>query len=277
MTRVQPDSETQSPLRRLLREPLVAFLALSLGIFLLNALCAPPPPGVITLSRSQILAQHTARLGRAPTPEELAQALDRETERRALHREAQRLGLDQADPIIGRRLVQKMDLLAEDLSAMEAATESELQAFLQAHAQSYEAAERRNVEHVYLSLAGAQTAEVEAIARALKTDASPEALGEPFSAGRSFRFRTQAELARTLGPDVARAAFEAPAQAWGGPWSSVYGLHWVHTSSVVPAHLPSLDTVRTQVGAEFERGRREQAVLRARRQAVSRYTVVIEP
>ncbi|CAN0573967.1 unnamed protein product, partial [Laminaria digitata] len=107
--------------------------------------------------------------------------------------------------------------------------------------------------------------------------AEPGTLGEPFAAGRRFRFRTQAELARTLGPSVASAVFEAPAQIWGGPWPSVYGLHWVRTSSVAPAHKPPLKRVRAQVEAEFERRRREQAVLRSRKQAVSRYTVVIEP
>jgi len=261
----------------LLREPLLAFFVLGLGIFALHTLRAPPPPEVITLSRSQILAQHTARLGRAPTAEELAQALDRETERKALHREAQRLGLDQADPIIERRLVQKMDQLAEDLRTMQPATKGELQSFLHENADRYRAPERRDVEQVFISNSGSSPAKKEAITRSLKAGAEAETLGEPFPAGRRFKFRTQAELARTLGPRVASAAFEAPAQLWGGPWPSVYGLHWVRTSSVVPAHRPPLEKIRAQVEAEFERRRREQAILHARKQAVSRYTVVIEP
>ncbi len=40
---------------------------------------------------------------------------------------------------------------------------------------------------------------------------------------------------------------------------------------------PPLKRVRAQVEAGFERRRREQAVLQSRKQAVSRYTVVIEP
>lgn len=277
MSAQQADLRSQGLLQRLRREPLVAFFALGLGIFVLHSLRAPPPPEVITLSRSQVLALHTARLGRAPTTEEFTQALERETERKALHREAQRLGLDQADPIIERRLVQKMDLLAEDLSTMRPATDDELQSYLQNHAARFSAPERRDVEHVFVSKSGGTPARKEAIIRSLKAGAEAKPLGEPFAAGRHFRFRTQAELARTLGPRVASAAFEAPAQVWGGPWPSVYGLHWVRTSSVVPAHKPPLKRVRAQVEAEFERRRREQAVLQARKQAVSRYTVVIEP
>ena len=67
---------------------------------------------------------------RPPTAEELKGLIDDHVKEEILSREAIKLGLDQNDTIIRRRLRQKMEFLAEDFAATAEPTDAELEAYL---------------------------------------------------------------------------------------------------------------------------------------------------
>lgn len=261
----------------LFREPLVPFLALGLAIFGLHAWRGPSDPDRIVVRRGQIEAEQLARLGRRATPEEVEQAVLRAAEQAALLREAHRLGLDQQDPIIERRLVQKMELLAEDLATLKPPSEPVLEDYLRQHAARYRRPELRTLQQVYLRAGPASARAAQDILGALRSGRSAEGLGDPFPAGHRFEARSEETFARTVGVETARAAFESPGQIWSGPFTSVYGLHLVRTSSVVPGRAARLEEVRARVRSDYERAHREAAIREARQRALSRYEVEVRP
>ena len=68
-----------------------------------------------------------------------------------LYREALALGLDQGDAIVKRRLAQKMEFLAGDVSALRDPTADELRAWYANNAERFAEPGRRSFRHVYFS------------------------------------------------------------------------------------------------------------------------------
>jgi len=261
----------KAALRWARREPLVAFFAAALGLFALHGARAPSEGGAIVIRRAEVIAAQTARLGRAPTEAELAVSIDRRAETEALVREARRLGLADEDPIVRRRLAQKMELLAEDLATLEPPSEAELRAQLEAEPERYAAPARRSVRQVLLR---DEAAARDAAAR-LAEGAEPGTLGRPFAGGLWFPARTEAQLASVLSAEVARAAFEAAPDTWVGPVKSVFGWHLLRVERVWASGAPELSNVRERVQADVERARRGRAKDDVRAKARARYSVEV--
>lgn len=256
---------------RWLKEPLVAFFALAALIFLVAG--PGEDPGVVRVSRSQVAAAQTSRLGRTPTERELADAIRRQAEHLALVREARRLGMDEADPIVERRLVQRMELLAEDLATLDPPSDETLQAYLTEHIARFVPGERRTVRHVFVPPDSGLDAQT--LLQALQGGADPAKTGRAFVAGHRFVRRTEVELGQTLGATVAAGAFASPEGRWTGPHASPFGAHLVRVEAVVPPTTPKLERVRTKVLAAWEADARERARTEARRRARDAYEVEV--
>ena len=105
-------------LLKLLREPLVHFLMIGAGIFLIGALVGSPVetgPERIVITKGQVeqaVTEWSQTRERVPTDQELAGLIDAEIKNEILYREAIAMGLDREDPIVRRRLRQKMELLS---------------------------------------------------------------------------------------------------------------------------------------------------------------------
>ena len=65
-------------------------------------------------------------------------------------REAIALGLDRDDTVIRRRLRQKMEFVSDDVAAQAAPTDAELNAYLQAHPETFRVEPRFTFRQVYL-------------------------------------------------------------------------------------------------------------------------------
>ena len=72
---------------------------------------------MITVQIENLAATFSKVRQRPPTAEELKGQIDQYVREEILSREAMKLGLDQNDTIIRRRLQQKMEFLAEDFAA----------------------------------------------------------------------------------------------------------------------------------------------------------------
>ena len=68
-------------------------------------------------------------------------------------REAIALGLDKDDPVIRRRLRQKMEFVSEDAATEPEPTDRDLQAYLAAHEDAFRVEPRITFRHVYLDRA----------------------------------------------------------------------------------------------------------------------------
>src|SRR5678815_2783474 len=139
-------------LAALARARLVQFLAIGGAIFL--AAPRPRDDHRIEISAAELAIVHAAQAARDGTaalgPAKAAEVTARVLEDRMLFREGVRMGLDQGDPIIEQRVVQKVLLLAESLGgATREPSEAELRAAYQRNAARYQQAPRYHVMHVF--------------------------------------------------------------------------------------------------------------------------------
>lgn len=263
------------------REPLLHFLVIGLLLFVVDALRAAPvaeaegePPILVSADFVRSVEAELARTGTA-SAEAVRSAIDRYVEEEALVREARRLGLDQGDLVVRRRLVQKMEFLLGDRAVAEEPTEAELQAWLAAHEDRYRQPPRVSFQHVWFSR-DKRGDQAEADARAALASGAPEGAGDPFLLGAAFERQSQIDVARRLGATFATRIFTAPTGEWTGPLPSSYGQHLVRVTAVEPGRAATLAEVRNRVLGDLREERRAAAEREARRALRERYQVVVQ-
>ena len=135
-----PGPPRRSRFTRLLREPLVHFLLLGLLLFagwpvLARDATRTPSSNQIELTLDdlrQLEIAFTSQWQRPPTPEEMVGLVESKVREEVLYREALALGLDKNDTIVKRRMAQKMEFLAEDVSGAREPTADELRSVVRA-------------------------------------------------------------------------------------------------------------------------------------------------
>ena len=210
------------------REPLVHFAAL--GFVLYVALTwggSPPDPTsrVISIGASekeQIAESFALSMGRSPTDAELDNAIDAFVREEVLYREALRLGLDEGDAIVRRRMVSKMDLSASLAAETAQPSDAMLQAFLDENTERYagQGSDRAKVsfEQALFSSASA--------AQAALSEASPQ--GSSTSLPASLTDNSVRDVEARFGAQFAAGLSELePGEAWQGPIQSGFGWHLV--------------------------------------------------
>lgn len=272
----------RAALGRLLREPLIHFAALGSALFVIYDPALPAGAedriAVDAAFVEGLRREHEQRTGRPPTADEERGLIERFVEEEMLYREAVAMGLDRGDPIVRRRLIQKMGFLAEDLAAIDEPTDAELEAYRSAHAARYRDPERTSFRHVFVSRdRRGEGAEEDArrLLEELQKGADPGALGDPFVRGASFARRSAAEIEAVFGRGFADAVSAAPIDAWSGPFVSSYGAHLVRVSERAPAAAPALASVRARVRQDLLDERRANAQKAAIERLRKRYRVVV--
>ena len=259
------------------RSPLVVFLLLGAGAFAVDRwLDAAGAGRVVTVTEEQIGAIHerwAAQWGRPPTGRELEGLIDEAVREEILYREAQRRGLDRDDPIVRRRLAQKMMFLLEDSAEAPAAAGVDIEAYYATHAERYRGLRRTTFRHVFLSWERSADPEGDAAAllRELRAGAGDEwrRRGDPFPLLREYADRTDQEIAELFGGGFATALPAVAPGAWEGPVESAHGLHLLQVVGRTEPRLPALDEVRDRVAEdllESRRRERNEAALRALRE-----------
>jgi len=164
--------------KNLFHEPLFQFLLIGAALFLLSGLFGnsdQPQSGqtgqpsfkiIITPGQIEHLkAQFKRTWQRPPTAQELKGLIDNHVLDEISYREATALGLDRDDPTIRSRMRLKLETLNEDIAAATAATDQDLQAFLEQHPDAFRRKPQVAFRQVYLN--PDRRANVEADARAL--------------------------------------------------------------------------------------------------------------
>ena len=114
-------------MRGLLREPLVHFLAAGLLVFVIaswRGASVDPSDRTITIDEDRVtwlVSQFERTWQRSPSPPEIDQLIRDYVKEEVYYREGLRMGLDQDDPIIRRRLRSKMEGQGIDQSMHSAA------------------------------------------------------------------------------------------------------------------------------------------------------------
>jgi len=221
--------------------------------------------------------------GRAPTAAEVDGLVDDWVEREVLVREARAEGLDRADPIVRRRLVQKMRFALEGAAELDDPGDAVLQAWLDEHADDHRRAPRRGFGHVFVAReGGGDDAEAQAqgearawVRRLAQGDAPPGA-GDAFPHGPRQAPADEAALTRRFGEGFARAIMSGPVDRWFAVRSS-FGWHAVRVDGLKPGTVPPLSQIRARVLADWQRAQQERARGEGIEALVERYEVRRSP
>ncbi len=273
---------------RWLREPLLHFLALGAGLFLLFSLTgkgAGDQADQIVVSAGQIerlVAIWQKTWQRPPTAEELVGLIEDHVREEVYYRQALAMGLDRDDLIIRRRLRQKLEFLSEDLAAQVEPSEEELQTFLEENASAFRIEPHVSFRHIYFSLdqrGDAAHGEARRLLASLddaKSPIAPATLSDPLLLPYDFESLPAGEVAKLFGRDFAAQLLTLEEGTWQGPVQSGYGLHLVLVSERTEPQTPELAEVRDAVEREWREARRQETNQAFYQRLRQPYTVVVE-
>jgi hypothetical protein len=269
----------------ILREPLVHFLLIGLGLFVLYGRVATEGSDSRTIEISSarvqdLTRQYQAVWSRHPTATELQGLIDTYIHDEVMYREGLAMGLDKDDAVIKRRVRQKLDVISEEIGNQTAPSDDELNAYLAKNADVFRRAPILSFEQVFFS----GDAPAEAVERRSAEALAQLNKGAPLaSVGQATMLpaivnATPADLvARDFGEEFAKKLETLPLNVWQGPIASGMGAHLVRITERKPSELPALDSIRPQVLREWENQRRERNRAETYQAMLKNYRIVIDP
>ena len=264
--------------RTILREPISYFLILGLVLYLSYGWLNPDyttNSRVISVDRDSLMRfiqfrtqSFTDNAGEkldSLSSDALADIIRQYIQEEALYRQAMAYGMAKDDYVIKRRMVQKMEFLAEGTRpAVTSLTTSELEAYYEEHREGYKLPAAVTFTHVFFSAERHGDA-VDKLAKEtlcilsenrVRFDQAPN-YGDRFPYQLNYVERTQEEVASHFGEEMALAVFRLQPQKarWQGPIRSEFGVHLVLLTRAEAARIPSLNEVSDQLASELQRSR----------------------
>jgi peptidyl-prolyl cis-trans isomerase C len=272
----------------LVKEPLLQFLVIGLILFggerLLNADDYADSHYKILVD-DEVLIQFLQQRAKQYKPEQAIQVLaamdsaelalltDDYVRGEVLYREAVALDLDRDDPIIRRRLMQKMDYLAQGFyDEIEPLTEDDLTAFYKVNREDYRKPASATFTHVFVSSEKRGSEESKVRAESLLTAINQIRVpfekaglhGERFLYNRNYVNRDSQEIASHFGRSFEQQLFalnpvlsDTEAQ-WQGPLLSNYGWHLVLLTKNIESFVPTLIEISGIVLADAQRQQQDE-------------------
>jgi hypothetical protein len=270
-------------LSRIVREPLLHFLLLGLLLFVYYDFVAPADTGgeriVVDQAQVDMIArQFQQTWSRPPTADELRGLVESYVRDEVLYRQGKSLGLDESDPVIKRRVRQKLDVMFEESLAHDPPGDAELAEYLARNPDRFRRPARLSFEQVLLGVPESEQAARASADRAraqLARGVEPAQVGVPTMLPGRVDDSPLDLVAREFGAEFAERLEQVPVGVWAGPVASGFGMHLVRVSAVTPAEQPALAEVRAEVAREWESERRKRNIDEAYRKLRDQYDVEI--
>lgn len=267
---------------RWLREPLLHFFILGGLLFAAYGYIhrnTSGSEGEIVLTEgelSSIVSQHEALWGRPPSSQELKGLIDNWVHDEVLYREGVSMGLDRDDPIVRRRIEQKVEFIGDGNSPT-APTDDELQAWLDAHADDYRTEPQYTLQQIYFDRGrhgGGLDADVMQAKQAL--DQGKAFAGDASSLPATMTDVRGAEIVAIFGTAFEKGLHTLPVGTWEGPVDSGLGVHLVKLEARTPGRIPALADVRPAVERDLLHSREVVAKDTFYQSLRKRYTLRID-
>jgi hypothetical protein len=271
--------------KKYLHEPLAHFFVIGLLLFVLYGLVnddSGRSAEEIVISQARLTglsANFEKTWQRPPTEDERQSLIDAWVREEILYREGIAIGFDLDDPVIRRRVAQKMTFVADGM-VPDSPGDAELEVWLAANVSDYQIPAVYTLLQVYID-PQRHTGDFDDFANSIKINledgADAKSLGDSTLLPAELRSSSSVELARVFGTEFVSALAELSVGDWQGPIRSGYGLHFVKIDEYVPAREPQLEEVRSAVTRDVLSDQSQkigEAFYTALRE---RYTVRIEP
>ena len=270
-----------------LKEPLIHFLLLGGIIFFAYDWLAGKgsAPDEIFISRGQqenLLNTFSRTWQRPPTAQEFQGLLKDYLRLEIAYRESKKMGLDQDDIVIRRRLRQKLELLAEDVASLVAPTEEQLQAYLNNNVEDFMVEPRLTLRQVYFSSdrrGDAVEQDALELLQRITTDGPEgnfEDFGDPLPLPPELNNLREGEIARLFGTIFTDGLRGLETGRWTGPVESGFGLHLVFIQQREEGRVPELEEVREAVQRDWLSKRRTESVDGLYERLAENYSIDIE-
>lgn len=176
-----------------------------------------------------------------------------------MYREGVALGLDVNDSVVRRRIAQKMAFIADGL-APEPPTDADLEAWLEANADTYRIEPVYSLRQVYFDPAkhgdDLRTRMGDMVSTMGQSTSVPA--GDATLLPSELQSVRLSDVARAFGSDFADALGDLPLGEWHGPIGSAYGPHLVQVLEKTPGRQPTLDEARAAVERDWSAARTEE-------------------
>ena len=246
---------------RWVREPLVHFLlagSLIFLFFLWKGEPVDPASRLISIDpeqQAQLALSFERTMRRAPTDAELDNLIDRYVRDEVLYREALRLGLDQDDAVVRRRLAQKMDILASSRLETVVPSDELLQGWLDTYPERFTAEARYSLDQLWFATRNAAEGQLVRLQQGMNWQEA----GEPISLPNSFDAEDRAEILNRFGEQfVGEIEALEVSDEWQGPAPSGLGWHLIRLRSRDLGQVPPLSSIRSQVENDWRISTMEQ-------------------
>lgn len=268
-------------------EPLVHFLLIGAILFAVYSYLqsdtrSNPQRFLVSAGKIEHLASlFTRTWQRPPTRVELEGLIDDYVREEIAYREGMKMGLDEDDTIIRRRIRQKLDFIADDLGSQIEPTEEQLTTFLNENPDIYRIDPRITFQQVFLDPDRHAVDLQESMAKLLNTlqsdpTAAADQLGDQTLLEYQNTDRTKRDVASNFGPRFAEEIVKLPLQQWHGPIRSSYGVHAVYITERTEGRLPTLNDVRDLVRRDWEQKHRKDLIESFYQGLMKKYEVAIE-
>lgn len=260
-----------SLLARLGREPLIHFAVLGGLLFALwgaarRAKGSGATVGSTEVSRTIVLsredveslrARFRASWMREPNPGELADLVQAFLGDEVLFREGTARHLDRDDPVVRRRVIDKMAALARPTSQNNNPSREELHRWYASYPHRFLRAATVSFEQLYFGASGDAAAEaaaeraLAALSTSKPTDPPPPDVGQKVVLPGKLQNKTDFDLSQIMGGLFVHALADAPVGHWYGPVRSRHGVHLVRVLARSPAGAAPFEEVEKRVRADW--------------------------
>lgn len=261
-------------MKKLFREPLVHFLLIGLGLFLLfyftgNSSIQKDNNQIVRVDQESLLTfiqyrskafnrSHFIKVLNEMKDDELQRLIYDYIQEEVLHREALALGLARDDYVIRRRLVQKLRFIAQGVSINTVKlSDADLRRYYETNQKAYAIKPHITFTHVFFDNKrhGQKKAGQLAKIKLVSLNQAKVPFTKAVTHGNRFHYhlnyveRESDLVASHFGGNMAKKLFALKAVdgLWQGPYQSPYGFHLVMVTSQVAGRTPKLEDVHQRV------------------------------
>ena len=284
-------------LKKILKEPLLHFLIAGFFLFLYFNIFGIKNESENTISidkntllnfmqfqskafNSDVFEEKFAELSEV----EKQQMIQNYVQEEALYREAVKLGLDQNDFVIKRRIVQKMEFILDDFDETTIVIEKDsLEAYFQQHQQRYFQPEQYTFTHIFFKKGENENGLTQATdfmkTKAHQALSATESLpyGDRFLYHRNYAEKDANFLKSQFGNVFVEAITKFDkSDEWQGPIPSDYGWHWVKIINKSKENYSKLADIQSVVKADYLGYLKKQHKQQQIQKVVEEYDVLLD-
>ncbi|MAA92188.1 MAG: rotamase [Gammaproteobacteria bacterium] len=222
-----------------------------------------------------LFAAWKSQVGRPPNEQEIFNIVNDFVEEEILYREALRLGLDQNDRIIKRRLAQKISFLKQETNKEDPTTE-QLIAFYKTNKDRYVVPPTFSFTHHYFSKS--PKARENALRALENIEGTPANLvAEPFFLGKNFSEYSLGEIKQAFGPEILPAFDNPELKQWIGPYPSSFGEHLLYINNKTQGYFPEFQAIEALLKQDLLIEKQDQRLTDYIDSVKTEYKVIINP